>query len=64
MALTFELDLDIVQVNQYAKYLGPKVSVRTRRQTHTGRIALPEPLRWPVTTVLALNLSDCMGDRL
>jgi len=54
MTLTFELDLDVAEMNQRAKHLGQrsfssKVIVWTQTHTHTRPIALSWPLTWSVT---------------
>jgi len=55
MILTFELDLDGVQSNKPAKYLGRRSFSIKRKlsghtdpptHTHTGPIALPGRLKW------------------
>ena len=77
MTLTFEHDLlDVVKVNQHAKYLNQKtfhsriiVQTHTHTHTHNRPIALPGPLQWSVTNefrlyarLVALHY-ECIGQR-
>jgi len=50
MTLTFELDIDMVEMNQHATYVGQRsfhskviVHTHTHTHTHTGPTAIPGP---------------------